>query len=99
MTGERPHYKLSFGSPQFSSPDEFPTQRQLSANVVGLNDLLARVRRRKTLYPTQAASVVRFYIQPGPTQCSAERDSFAGANPDSVTFTISGHFVDCPTCQ
>ena len=31
--------------------DEFPTQRNLSANVVGLNDLLARVRCRKTLCP------------------------------------------------
>jgi hypothetical protein len=29
---------------------------------------------------------------------TGERDSFAGANPDSVTFTISGYFVNCPTC-
>ena len=29
---------------------------------------------------------------------TGERDSFAGANPDSVTFTISGYLVDCPEC-
>ena len=34
-----------------SLPDEFPTQRNLSANVVGLSDLLARVRCRETLCP------------------------------------------------
>src|SRR5438445_1232922 len=36
-----------------------------------------------------ASQLVRFYADPGPIQCSAERDSTAGANPDSVTFTIS----------
>jgi hypothetical protein len=34
------------GALPFSSPDEFPTPRNLSANVVGLNDLLARVSHR-----------------------------------------------------
>jgi hypothetical protein len=34
-----------------SLPDGFPTQRNLSANVVALNDLLARVRCRETLCP------------------------------------------------
>lgn len=32
-----------------SSPDEFLTQRNLSANVVGLNDPPARVQCRRTL--------------------------------------------------
>jgi len=41
----------SFDHFQFHSPDELPTQRNLSANVVGLNDLLARVRCRKRLCP------------------------------------------------
>jgi hypothetical protein len=41
---------------------------------------------------------VRFYSGPGPVYCFAERNSIAGANPNSVTFTISGYFVDCPTC-
>jgi hypothetical protein len=45
------------------------------------------------------SEALRVYANPGAIQCSAERDSFAGANPDSVTFTISGYFVDCPTCQ
>ena len=45
-----------------------------------------------------ASRLVRFYADPGPVLCFAERDSFAGANPDSVTFTISGYFVDCPEC-
>src|SRR6516165_7898338 len=35
----------------FSLPDEFPTQHNLWVNVVDLNDLLARVRCRKTLCP------------------------------------------------
>jgi hypothetical protein len=45
-----------------------------------------------------ASQLVRFYQDPGPVRCLAERDSTAGANPASVTFTISGYFVDCPTC-
>jgi hypothetical protein len=45
-----------------------------------------------------ATQPVRIYADPGSITCSAERDSVAGANPDSVTFTISGYFVDCPTC-
>ncbi len=40
----------------------------------------------------------QFYAQPGPISCFAERNSTAGANPASVTFTVSGYFVDCPTC-
>jgi hypothetical protein len=45
-----------------------------------------------------ASALVRSYVNPGPISCFAERNSFAGANPNSVTFTISGYFVDCPTC-
>jgi len=45
-----------------------------------------------------ASQLVRFYANPGPIQCFAERDSTAGANPNSVTFTISGYLVDCPEC-
>ena len=45
-----------------------------------------------------ASQLVRFYADPGPISVFAERDSFGGANPDSVTFTISGYFVDCPEC-
>jgi len=45
-----------------------------------------------------ASQLVRFYQDPGPVRCLAERDSTAGANPASVTFTISGYFVDCPEC-
>jgi len=41
---------------------------------------------------------IRFYAQPGPIRCFAERDSFAGANPNSVTFTIVGYLVNCPDC-
>ncbi len=41
---------------------------------------------------------IRFYAQPGPIQCFAERDSTVGANPNSVTFTIVGYLVNCPTC-
>ena len=44
------------------------------------------------------SEALRGYANPGPINCFAERDSFAGANPNSVTFTISGYFVDCPTC-
>jgi hypothetical protein len=39
------------GRRPISLPDGFPTQRNLSANVIGLNDLLARVRCRETLCP------------------------------------------------
>ena len=45
-----------------------------------------------------ASESVRFYAYPGPIKVFAERDSFAGANPNSVTFTISGYLVNCPTC-
>jgi hypothetical protein len=45
-----------------------------------------------------ASDAVRVSANPGPTQCFAERDNVTGASPDSVTFTISGYFVDCPTC-
>ena len=45
-----------------------------------------------------ASQLVRFYANPGALRCFAERNSVAGANPDSVTFTISGYLVDCPTC-
>ena len=44
------------------------------------------------------SEALRTYANPGLLQCFAERDSFAGNNPNSVTFTISGYFVDCPTC-
>jgi hypothetical protein len=44
------------------------------------------------------SEAARSYVDPGPVNCFAERDSVAGANPDSVTFTISGYFVDCPDC-
>ena len=44
------------------------------------------------------SEALRVYANPGPISCFAERDSTAGANPDSVTFTISGYLVDCPTC-
>lgn len=46
-----------------------------------------------------ASGPVRFYSGPGPVYCFAERNSTTGANPNSVTFTVSGYFVDCPTCQ
>src|SRR5439155_23134862 len=44
------------------------------------------------------SEALRVYANPGPIQCFAERDSTAGANPNSVTFTISGYLVNCPTC-
>ncbi len=44
------------------------------------------------------SEALRVYANPGPIRCFAERDSTAGANPNSVTFTISGYLVDCPTC-
>ena len=44
------------------------------------------------------SEALRVYANPGAISCFAERNSVAGANPDSVTFTISGYFVDCPTC-
>ena len=51
MTEKHPHYKLQFWITSILSPDEFPTLRNPSANVVGLNDLLARVRYHKMLCP------------------------------------------------
>jgi len=50
-------------------------------------------------YFTASYPVRGFYADPGPLNCSAERDSVAGAIPNSVTFTIWGYFVDCPTCR
>src|SRR5213083_3739953 len=37
-----------------------------------------------------ASQLVRVYMDPGRINCSAERNSTVGANPNSVRFTISG---------
>jgi len=45
-----------------------------------------------------AGQLVHMDFGPGDVSVLAERDSTVGENPASVTFTISGYFVDCPDC-
>jgi hypothetical protein len=47
-----------------------------------------------------ASQQVRLYAGPGTVVYGfAERDSTSGAIPSSVTFTISGYFVECSSCH